>query len=199
MSQAKISKIETGSVIPAPADVDVLARALHADDAEVFRLVMLAESRRNRVQELPPGRTDAAIWQVEIAQLEAAASTFRVFQPAVVSGLLQASEYARTVLARVQSTVMDPPVEPDRAVAEAVSGRMRRQEVLTDRNKEFRFVMPETLLRFQLGRADVMPAQLNRLREVARPDNVEREATCDIEPLLDRYRRHYLALAAAQG
>src|SRR5690348_4989278 len=49
MSQAKISKIETGAVVATPADVELLARALGASNIEVRRLVEQAEQVYNQM------------------------------------------------------------------------------------------------------------------------------------------------------
>lgn len=57
-------------------------------------------------------------------------------------------------------------------VSEAVSARVRRHEVLAERGKQFRFVMAESVLNNRLCRPADMLAQLDRIREVAREDNV---------------------------
>jgi Domain of unknown function (DUF5753) len=111
--------------------------------------------------------------QHEVAQLEAATTTFRVFQPAVVVGLAQSSEYARSVLAeahdlraRVNSSISVA------AVPEAVSARVARQVILADPAKRFHFLMLEAVLTNRLVNPRDMPAQIERLRQRARQDNV---------------------------
>jgi transcriptional regulator with XRE-family HTH domain len=170
MSQAKISKIETGAVNVTPEDVEHLARELGASADEIDRLAHRAEQHRDRMLDF--GRNDPATWQHEIAQLEIETVEFRVFQPAVLSGLLQTSEYARAVLASVQGTWTATVTPRSSGVAEAVSARVHRQEILDDPSKQFHFVVPETLLRNLLAEPADMLGQLRRLRDVARQDNV---------------------------
>ncbi|HET8685009.1 MAG TPA: helix-turn-helix transcriptional regulator [Micromonosporaceae bacterium] len=251
MSQAKISKIETGAINASPEDVGLLASELGASPAEIDHLVRQAEQSRNRMTDWRVGRWDPATWQHEIAQLEADAHELRVFQPAVISGLLQTSEYARAVLLSVQE-VWTEGFRPMEGVAEAVSARVQRQEILEDPTKQFHFVVPETLLRNLLSRPEDMPGQLRRLSEVARQENVtlsmipegerwpyppyhgfsllddrhviidlfntvvvtdgqsdirlyrhvfdtlESRAKREIEPIIEKYRRRYLGLAAQE-
>jgi hypothetical protein len=181
MSQAKISKIETGAINPSPSDVELLARELGAHEAEVNRLTDMAEQSRDHMTDWRFGHNDPAIWQRDIAQLEAAARVIRVFQPAALSGLLQTSEYARAVLTAVQQA-WAPGYETQVGVSGAVSARVRRQEVLDDRGKEFHFVIPESVLRYPVGRIEQMPAQLRRLLDVSRHPNVTLRVITDETP-----------------
>jgi transcriptional regulator with XRE-family HTH domain len=251
MSQAKISKIETGAVNPAPEDVQRIASALGVGPAEIEKLTQQAEHERDTVMDWRFGRNDPATWQREIAELEADARELRVFQPAVLSGLLQTSDYARSALVAMHDAWAEPSGRQT-PLAEAVSARMHRQEILEDPAKSFHFVIPETVLHNLLGRPEEMPVQLRRLHDVAQMENVtlkiipqdaqwpfpplhgfsliddsgviidlfntvvvtvgqsdlrlyrevfdamESRATSEIRPILDRYRRLYLKVAAEQ-
>ena len=172
MSQAKISKIETGAVNPSPEDVERMARQLRAPAAEIDRLTQQAEQHRDRMMDWRSGRTDLATWQRKVAQLEADCAELRVFQFGVISGLLQTSEYARAVLGAVHAMWTDTVTPSSTRVSQAVSARMQRQEILDDPAKQLHFVLPETLLYNLLTEPRAVPAQLDRLREVARQDNV---------------------------
>jgi transcriptional regulator with XRE-family HTH domain len=171
MSQAKVSKIETGATSPSPEDVERLATELGADPAEIERLAHQAEDQRDRVMDWRFGRNDPATWQREIADLEAGAGELRVFQPAVISGLLQTSEFARSVFTTVQDAWRDSAGRRT-GVSEAVSARVQRQQILDAPDKQFHFVMPETLLHNPLMGPEEMLGQLKRLRDVAGQDNV---------------------------
>jgi hypothetical protein len=249
MSQAKISKIETGAVKPSPEDVELLARVLGAPPEEVEQLARQAAQYRDRMTDWRFGRNDPATWQREVAHLEADATELRVFQPAVLSGLLQTTEYARAVLTAVQEAWTDTVVRRSAGVSDAVSARIGRQVILDDPAKQFHFVVPEASLRNLVTEPEDMPAQLHRLGEVARQKNVtltmirdderwrfppfhgflllddqhviidlfntnvvtsgpsdlrlyrhvfdalEGRAIRDIDPILEKYRRHYLQLA----
>jgi transcriptional regulator with XRE-family HTH domain len=172
MSQAKISKIETGRILPSPEDVERLARHLGASASEIDRLTVQAGQNRDRMMDWRFGRNDAATWQREIALMESAAQEIRSFQPAVITGLLQTGEYAKAVLTTVQETWSESVLGPPAALAEAVSARVNRQKILEDQSKTFHFVIPEPLLRNLVGEPEDMFVQLRRLSEVARQDNV---------------------------
>ena len=173
MSQAKISRIETGAGSVNPRDVGRLARALQADRDTISRLVERAERSNDRMTDFRPARGAVASMQREVAQLERSTRTFRVFQPTVIVGLAQTSEYARAVLTAahgIRATVAgDGGVA---AVPEAVSARVQRQEVLAEPDRRFHFVMSEAALANRFGRAEDMPAQIQRLRDLAQQDNV---------------------------
>ncbi|HEU4349951.1 MAG TPA: helix-turn-helix transcriptional regulator [Actinoplanes sp.] len=173
MSQPKISRLENGIGLPDPQDVRAVARALGADEALVNQLTDQAERSQNRMTDWRPVPVALAGRQRSIGQQEAEARAFRVFQPAVVVGLLQTSEYARSVLTSFQRLITEEGSGiPANAVPEAVSARVQRQEVLADRTKEFHFVMTEAVLSNRICPPEDMPAQIRRLRELSRQDNI---------------------------
>jgi transcriptional regulator with XRE-family HTH domain len=173
MSQAKISRIETGILAPDPGDVAQIAETLGASAATIRRLVTQAERRDERLTDWRLRPANVANRQRELAQLEAATRTFRVFQPALIIGLMQTSEYARSVLTTVHTMLAKGGATANAgAVADAVVARIQRQKVLTDSNKRFRFLMSETALQTRVCPPEDMPAQLHRIREVSKQDNV---------------------------
>jgi transcriptional regulator with XRE-family HTH domain len=182
-SQPKVSKIETGAVIPSPQDVERLAQALTLSAKEATDLRARAEQSRNQVTDWRIGRQDPAVWQRDIARLENESVALRVFQPTVLSGLLQTSENARAILTDLQRTWSGR--QDAASIAAAVSARVQRQEILEDREKSFVFVLPETVLRGLLSQGVDLPAQLARIRAVAAQDNV------DLRILTDETRRPF--------
>lgn len=173
MSQPKISRLENGVGLPDPEDVGRIARELGAGDGEIRRLMGLAERSHNRMTDW---RADPAVTATEqrvVTRWESGAQTVRQFDPAVVSGLLQTSGYARAVLSTFQELILlDIDPSSSASVAGAVSARMRRQEVLADQAKSFHFILAESALSNRVCPPDEMPAQIRRLREVARQSNV---------------------------
>ncbi|GAA2498490.1 helix-turn-helix domain-containing protein [Winogradskya humida] len=174
MSQAKISRIETGASIAAADEVEAIARVLGIDDAETSRLVRQAvdesQDRMTDWRQVPQGLVGR---QRRMGQVEYATTAIRAFQSGIVLGLLQTSEYARAVL----GTLDDPVFKGiyftvSAGVPEAVSTRLRRQEVLSDPTKTFRFVMAEASLANRVCAPEFMPAQLRRIREIANQENV---------------------------
>jgi transcriptional regulator with XRE-family HTH domain len=173
MSQAKISRLETGATIPDPHDVRRIARALELPEAEVERLVELADHTSNQLTDWRPTQLGLADRQHDVKRLESSSREFRVFQPAVVVGLLQTSEYARALMTAFRSELGDSEIaDSTTAVSEAVTARVQRHQVLTETDRHFYFVMSEAVLSNRVCRPAEMIAQIERLREVARQDNV---------------------------
>ncbi len=173
MSQPKVSRLENNVGLPDPDDVARVARALNADEDTVLRLRERAARLHNRMTDWRQQPVGLARRQVDVGRVEEVARVFRVFQPTVIIGLLQTSDYARSVLTSYQRFTAGEDVGVSPAlVAEAVSERLKRQVVLLNPNKTFHFVMAETVLSNRIGSPEEMPAQIRRLREVARQDNV---------------------------
>jgi transcriptional regulator with XRE-family HTH domain len=174
MSQAKISRLENGISTPDPQDVRRIAELLGVPAAEVERLVSLAEGSANQLvdwQSTEPGLPDR---QHYVRQLEATAREIRVFQPAVIVGLLQTSEYARALLTPVENDLADEQASTSAlAVSEAVSARMQRSQMLYEPHRQFHFVMTEAVLTNQVCRPADMLGQIARLREAAELPNVD--------------------------
>ncbi len=172
MSQAKVSRIETGVVVADPADVGRLARALGLSDAEAQELVDRAEQAQHHASEWRTIPVGVAERQREVAALENSTREFRVFQPTVVFGLLQTSEYARAILSKFQSVPASSRMAGSTAdIAEAVTARVRRHEVLAEPGRRFHFLMSEAVLDNRLCRPHEMVAQIERLREAAAEEN----------------------------
>jgi len=175
MSQAKISRIENGAAAT-PQDVEKIARALNAPRPLIDRLTEEVERSNDRLTDWRSTHGPVTNIQREVEQFEATTRVFRVFQPAVVVGLAQTSEYARAILTATDAIQSGHPVAaaevPTAAVVEAVAIRLRRQVVLTDPGKTFHFVMTETVLGNRFGRPEDMPTQIQRLRTLAAQDNV---------------------------
>lgn len=172
MSQAKISRIETGQTSASPDDVARLARTLGASRDVVDRLIAQAEHAQNRMTDWRQATGAVGGIQSEVARTEARTREFRVFQPSVVVGLAQTSEYARAVLSSID-VVYGRRQREGRAtsVAEAVSARVRRQEALMEPDRQFHFTMGESALSSRVAEPIHMLAQIERLRQIAEQDN----------------------------
>ncbi|MEV4352417.1 helix-turn-helix transcriptional regulator [Actinoplanes sp. NPDC049596] len=165
MSQPKISRIERGRGSLDPADVEVIARALGADEVMVQALMSRAERSLDRMTDWRMASLDLAGSQMTLVEWEAAATSVRAFEPAVVPGLLQTSGYARQILqAFFRLVPLAPAHTVEQALMSAVSGRVRRQEVLADPEKSFHFILGEGALRRRAHTAVEMLAQISHLR-----------------------------------
>lgn len=92
-------------------------------------------------------------------------SMLRLFQPALVPGLLQTPEYIRSVLQRHNLS--------EDALTRTISGRLERQAVLYDNAKVLRFVITEPVLRWRIVPPQMMAAQLDRIVSISRLPHVD--------------------------
>lgn len=180
MSQAKISRLETGVVAAEPDDVRLLAETLEMPPAEAERVVELAEHADDRLTDWTSAQHGLAPVQRDVGRVERAAKELRVFQPAVIPGLLQTSEYARAVMSGLRDTVDDARLTDSAAtVSEAVTARMQRSEILLMPDHQFHFLIVEQVLRNRVCRPADMFAQIDRMREVAGYPNVQLRIIAD--------------------
>jgi hypothetical protein len=115
--------------------------------------------------------------QEQVRKLEAASKTIRIFQTALVPGLLQTALYAERVL-----TLAGERWGGASDIEEAVAARIQRQGLLMDTSKAFGFIVLEPVLRARICPADVMATQLERLIHVTGLPNVDLAILpCDAE------------------
>lgn len=169
MSQTKISRIETGKVLPSVIDVERILKALEVPEQVTAELLNLARA----------ANVDYASWrayarvglwqkQAELRALERSASMVRMFLPAIPSGLLQTEEYAR------QTLTPTVPGRPARDVERVLQARMERQSVLDDPSRRFVFLLTEQAVRWRRAAGnDVMARQVSHLADVAAKQRVE--------------------------
>ncbi len=167
-AQSKVSRLENGKQTATADDVTAWAYAVGAPD----------QQRDDLIVELRSVRFEYATWRRQLRSgtarrqranipLEASAALVRVFVPDMVPGLLQTAEYARYVFARLVNLHSIP-----NDVDEGTRTRMRRQEVLYDPAKRFRFLMTEAALHYRIGPPSVHRGQLDRLLAVSGMDTV---------------------------
>jgi len=155
---SKISKIEHGRQTPSEEDLrawceycraldqlpDLVAavRSIETQFAE-WRRIMRGGTRRRQ-------QASAAVYEK--------ARLFRIYEPAVIPGLLQTPEYAVAVL----STFIEFVRVPDDA-EQGAAARLERQKVLTHGDRRFHMVLGEQALHTNVGGAEVMTGQLEHL------------------------------------
>jgi transcriptional regulator with XRE-family HTH domain len=185
MSQAKISRIERGTGTLNPDDVDAIARALGAGDAETQALVARAARSYDRMTDWRPAPTGVAVQQKTLADWESGAGHLRVFEPALIPGPLQTHGYARLVLrAFSRILVLNDDDRSESALLAAVSARLRRQEALADSSKTFDFVIGEAALKRRVYPPVELLAQISLLRDIiARHPNVTIRIVPDDAPV----------------
>lgn len=160
---SKVSRVETAKQSVSDADVVTYCRLTDAADDVV------ADLR----QELRDIRIEAASWKRQLRtgnrarqeysqQLEDGAERIRLFEIALVPGLVQTAEYARHVFEAVADLHRSP-----QDVAESVERRMARQTVLFSPQTAVEILCSEAALRHPIAPPQVMIAQLDRLLALA--------------------------------
>ncbi|WP_406674473.1 helix-turn-helix transcriptional regulator [Nonomuraea sp. N2-4H] len=166
---SKVSRLENARQTATEDDVVVWAQAVNASPDTTDRLIRQSLALLERHDDWKQRhRSGLAALQEDVRDLEARTKLFRVFEPGIIVGLLQTSEYARHVFRKVKRLYS----AADQIDA-AVRVRMQRQEILYDRTRTFRFVVTEAALRTSLAPPDVMRGQLDRLLAVSTLPNVE--------------------------
>ncbi|MFI6322634.1 helix-turn-helix domain-containing protein [Nonomuraea sp. NPDC050556] len=166
---SKVSRLENARQSATDDDVAAWAQAVQAGPETLEALLQQAaaiDARRSDWRHWAGSGLAAS--QQDVREQEARTKLFRVFEPGVVVGLLQTAEYARHIflsLKRLYSAPGD--------VDQGVQARMQRQEILYDRSRTFRFIMPETALLTKLAPSPVMQGQLDRLLAVSTLPNME--------------------------
>lgn len=158
-SQSKLSKIETGALLPSFADGEALCRAYHVSAKDRDEVLDLLHALHEEVESARVIlRRGAYRLQRRVAKIEAQTIHYRDLQVARVSGLLQTPEY----MMRLAGAALG---RADRE--KFVDARVGRQRVLRDRGKQFTFVMTEGALRWRAGPAAMMAAQMDHIAGVS--------------------------------
>lgn len=165
---SKVSRLENGKQTASAQDVRDWAEAVSATP----------EVRDELVEDLRSLRVEYATWRRQLRSgfaprqrasvvLAQATIVCRSATTSIVPGLLQTADYARHVFTSNAGYHGGP-----RDIEEAVRARMRRQEVLYDPEKRFRFLISEAALRARLCPLPVLRAQLDRLAMISGLDTV---------------------------
>lgn len=165
---SKISKLENGKQTPTEDDIRAWTNATKSEDEAESLLATLRtmEERHAEWRKLLSGGMRHK--QHQLLNQEAEVRFFRLFEPDVISGLLQVPAYARAVLQQGEltaGTVND--------LDDAVHARMQRQRILYDADKRFHFVFTEASLRYRFCAPADMLAQLDRLVSLSTLPNVK--------------------------
>ena len=180
MSQAKISRLETGAVAAEPGDVRLLAQALELPPTEADRVVELAEHADNQLTDWTPAGRAFGDSQRQYGRMEAVAKELRVFQPTVIPGLMQTSEYARAIMSTAREAVNGAGLADSAiAVSDGVNARMKRNEVLDLADHQFHFLITEQVLRNRVCEPAEMIAQIHRITALAAYPNVDLRIVTD--------------------
>lgn len=156
--RSKVSRLENGKQTATATDLEAWARALDVP-AEIpdlhSRLRGLESQQRSWRRQLATGHR--AVQDRYVAEYRRTA-TVRGYEATVIPGLFQTPDYARHLLIH-NAELMQSPRDTD----EAVSARMKRQEVLYEGGKTFSVLIWEGALHALVCPGEVMAGQLDRL------------------------------------
>lgn len=166
MSTSKLSKIETGKVAPSVVDVESILTAISVSD----------EVKAEYLEVVRASTTETTAWrlvrrmgvhkaQQQTRALETQMTLLRLFQPALIPGLLQTPEYIRAILSRHDLT--------EDVLTGTITARLERQQVLYDPAKELQFVITENVLRWRIVSPLRMAEQIGRLISLSRLPNID--------------------------
>jgi transcriptional regulator with XRE-family HTH domain len=163
-SGSKVQRIEVGDVSVSVTDARALLDTYGVvDQDEIIRITESTRiSRRQRWWTAPEYRTHLTPGLRQLIEFEAEAVAIRAYQPVVVPGVLQTPAIAKYVLGWWDKSLSDD----DRRVRFDVR-RLRRQVIDRDDAPDYRLVLDESVLRRQIGGAEVMAEQLESLLDVA--------------------------------
>ena len=166
ISQSKVSRIESGAVVPSLPEVTAWGKELGVSVETQERLTALTETAYDEVHPWQEALQRRGNLQNTVQDLETTATRTYTFQPALVPGLLQTAEYARRVIAMFhrQYGGSDPAAE--------IAGRLDRQLALYEEHRHFDFLITETALRWRPGPVALQLAQLDRIATVSTLGNV---------------------------
>jgi transcriptional regulator with XRE-family HTH domain len=165
---AKVSKIETGRIVPAWGDVADLLDVYGVHD-EAARCGLIGLARQARQQGWWRSYSDVlSRADATFVGLESSATSLLVYEPLVLPGLLQTEGYARAALAWA------PGRRPGRGTVDRqVELRLRRQTVLSGENPlALRAIIGEQALHTGPGGQAVLAGQLRSLAERAQGPSV---------------------------
>lgn len=165
ISQSKVSRIESGAVVPSLPEVTAWGKELDVSVETQGRLTALIEAAYNEVHPWGSVLRRGSL-QESVQDQESTASRISVFQPSLVPGLLQTAEYARRVIAMFHRQYSE--AEP----AAEIASRLHRQLAIYETDRHFDFLITEAALRWRPGPTRLQLAQLDRIASISTLENV---------------------------
>ncbi len=166
-SRSKSSRIMNARTPPSADDIRAWCRACGAEEQTEDLLASLRTAEGMWVTWRRMER--AGLKQAQQARLPLYQRThrFRSYSSWLVPGMIQTQPYTTAALRAIQRRrgLVDD-------VADAVAARMERQRVLSGRDRQFAFLVEESVIRSGIGGPKVMSGQLEHLIAVASRPNV---------------------------
>jgi transcriptional regulator with XRE-family HTH domain len=155
---SKISKIEHGKQTPSETDLRLWCEHCNAVSQlpDLIASVRAVETQYAEWRRIL--RSGTKQQQRAVAAINERARFFRIYEPALIPGLLQTLDYATAVL----STVIEFRRIPD-DVEEGAQTRIDNQKILTHGDRRFHILIGQQALYTNVGGTSVMTAQLQQL------------------------------------
>lgn len=165
-SAPTITRIEAALVGARIADVTMLLEIYEVPAHTRDVLLQLARDARKRGWWDKLSDTIPEYFQSYVG-LEEDASSISGYETEYIPGLFQTEEYGRAVIGA------EPIRPPEEDLAQALSIRMKRQELLTSANPpEMWMVLNEAVIRREVGGQEAMRRQLRHLLELSRQNTI---------------------------
>ncbi|MFC9995733.1 helix-turn-helix domain-containing protein [Nocardia sp. NPDC127526] len=149
-------------------DVIGLCELFGTDEEKTAAIRELAEQAPVRSWWRSYGDVIAARFNTYLG-LEAGASELAIFQPLIVPGILQTTDYARTLDRQYFSR------DTDEELDRRVGIRMQRQHIITRQRQpvQLSVVLHESVLRTTVGSRQIMAGQLRHIADLSTRDNIQ--------------------------
>lgn len=160
VSQSKISRLENGRRSISQRDVRDLCEVYEVEDKKLVEsLMQMAKDSRQQGWWHAFGDIPYSVY----IGLETDAESLRVYEPQIITGLLQTRSYADAIVRG------GSPEESEEEIQKRVEVRLRRQERINAEKEPLRLwaVLDEACLRRVIGNRQVMREQLEHVVEMA--------------------------------
>ncbi|MGY1436769.1 helix-turn-helix domain-containing protein [Streptomyces reniochalinae] len=201
-SESKSSRIEHAKTPPSDADIRAWCDACEVPEQADDLIAANRQADSMYVQWKRLERTGLKRLQESGVPLYAQTRQFHVYCSNVVPGFFQTPGYANALLTSIAQFRGTPD-----DVTDAVKARMDRSHVIREGDHRFAVLIEESVLRYRIGSAEVMAAQLGHLLSVMAlpsvslgilPFTAPRQAwPLETFTVFDRQRVHVETLAAA--
>jgi transcriptional regulator with XRE-family HTH domain len=166
--EAKTSRIESAKQAPSESDIRGWCEVCRTPNQAIDLIAASRATDSAYIEWRRLNRTGMRHLQENKRPLYERTTSFKVYCSTVMPGLIQTPGYATALLSSI-STFRETPND----VEDAVAARMSRNHVLSSPGKRFAILIEESVLRYGVGDAEVMLAQLGHLMSVTTLTNVK--------------------------
>jgi transcriptional regulator with XRE-family HTH domain len=165
--EAKTSRIESAKQAPSEDDIRTWCRVCGAPKQVIDLIAASRAADWAYIEWRRLNRSGMKHLQENKRPLYERTTLFKVYCSTLVPGLVQTPGYAAALLSSI-STFRETPND----VEDAVAARVSRNHVLSSPGKRFVMIIEEAVLRYGVGDAETMQAQLGHLMTVTALGNV---------------------------